>query len=107
MYLDISILGGHVEEWHIHRCNRKHIVCYQLHPQKHMTEWSTSDSLGDISWVQKAASQLYSYRTNVHSSTHPLNVQYVIACDQFYHAFSLQVTNAGVRRPGYEDNPIP
>jgi len=64
------------------------------------TEHLISDSLGNISWIQKATLQLY--RRNVpllHTS------RYVIHMTQFYQAFPvllLQVTNAGVRRPGYE-----
>jgi len=52
------------------------------------TEHSTSDNPGDISWVQKAAMQLY--RTNV-----PL-LHKSIARD------SHCTTSTGVRRPGYE-----
>ena len=67
-----------------------------------VTECLTSGSLGDVSWVQKAASQLY--RRNLpllHMSTqHPGN-------DQFYQAFpriSAASNKCGVRmrRPGYE-----
>jgi len=62
------------------------------------TECLTSDSLGDISWVQKATLQLY-WRNMplLHTS------RYVIAHDQFYQAFPtlvLQATNAGVRGLG-------
>ena len=70
-----------------------------------MTDCSTSDSLGDVSWVQKDDLQLY--RRNVpllHMS------RYVTACDQFYQAFphvntasnKHWVRRPGVRRPGYE-----
>jgi len=66
-----------------------------------MTERSTSDSLGDVSWIQKATLQLC--RRNVpllHTS------RYVIARDSVLPglppALILQETNAGVRRPGYE-----
>jgi len=64
------------------------------------TECSTSDNLGDISWIQKGALQLY--RRNVpllHMS------RYVIAHDSFTRpspTLILQATDAGGRRPGYE-----
>ena len=45
MYLDI---GGHVEEWHIPS------ALTIANTDCGMAEHSTSDSLGDISWVQKA-----------------------------------------------------
>ena len=57
-------------------------------------ERSTSDSLGDVSWIQKSALQLY--RRNVpllHTS------RYVIAHDS---ALRLQATNAGVRRESHQ-----
>jgi len=67
-----------------------------------MTECSTSDSLGDVSWIQKVTLQLY--RRNVpllHTS------RYVIPRDLVLPglppaALVLQVTNTGARRPGYE-----
>jgi len=65
-----------------------------------MTECSTSDSLYDISWVQKAALQLY--RRNVpllHTS------RYITARDSVYQAFPHVITASDkrwVRRPGYE-----
>ena len=87
-----------MEEWHIpgktvseSATNRKH---------RRMTEHLTSDSLGDTSWVQKAALQLC--RRNV-SLLHPS--RYVTVRDQFYQAFPAlvpQAKNAGVRRPVYE-----
>ena len=64
------------------------------------TERLTSDSSGNISWVQKATLQLY--RRNVpliHTS------RYVTACDSGFtrpSALVLQATNAWVRRSGYE-----
>jgi len=70
-----------------------------------MTERSTSDSLGDVSWIQKAALQLY--RRNVpllHMS------RYVTARDSVLPGLprvSTAATNAGVRRPGYEATGYP
>ena len=66
------------------------------------TERSTSDSLGDVSWIQKAALQLYRRNGMCHSSTCPGTSFHMT---QFYQAFPtlvLQATDAGVRRPGYE-----
>ena len=68
------------------------------------TERSISDSLGNFSWIQKAALQLY--RRNVpllHTS------RYVTAHDSCSFtrpspALILQATNTGVRRLGYEAN---
>jgi len=56
-------------------------------PDSRTTERSTSGSLGDVSWIQKAASQLY--RRNVpllHMCVHP-TPRYVIAHDRFYQPF--------------------
>jgi len=67
------------------------------------TGYSTPGSLGDVSSVQKAASQLY--RRNVPLLHTSPTSRYVTACDQYYQAFpkvASQVTNAGVTRPGYE-----
>ena len=58
------------------------------------TERSTSDSLGDISWIQKAALQLY--RRNVpllHTS------RYVIPCDSVLPAFP-RISTASDKRWG-------
>ena len=67
---------------------------------RRITERSTSDSLGDVSWVQKL---LYSCTEGkCHSSTRPGTSLHVT---QFYQAFPHVTTasdNAGVRRPGYE-----
>jgi len=65
-----------------------------------MTEHSTSNSLGDVSWVQKAALQMY--RRNVpipHMST-----QYpdVVACGHFYQAFPCSSTASDKCWGGYE-----
>jgi len=49
------------------------------------TGHSTPGSLGDVSWVHKAASQLY--RRNVPSLHTSPTFRYVIACDQYYQAF--------------------
>jgi len=64
-----------------------------------MTERSTSDSLGDVSWIQKAALQLY--RRNVpllHTS------RYVTACDSVlpFPRISTASDKHWLRRPGYE-----
>ena len=71
-----------------------------------MTECSTSDSLADVSWVQKAALQVY--RRNLpllHTS------RYVIARGSVLPGSSpalvLQATNAGAGRPGYEAKTLP
>ena len=54
-------------------------------------------SLGNVSQVQKATSQLYRrLKPLLHSSTHPPNIQLCVL---------LQVTNSGVRRPGNEAEP--
>ena len=63
------------------RKNRKWMH-YRSKPMVHRTECSTSDSLGNVSWVQEAALQLY--RRNVpllHMS------RYIITHDQSYQAF--------------------
>jgi len=64
----------------------------------HITnERSTSDSVSDVSWIQKATLQLY--RRNVpllHTS------RYVIPRDSVLPGLPMQVTKAGARRPGYE-----
>jgi len=68
------------------------------------TECSTSGSLDDVSWIQKAALQLY--RRNVsllHMSTQCLGTSlHVISFTRPSFTLVLQVTNARVRRPGYE-----
>ena len=57
-------------------------------------------------WVQKAASQLYSYRRNVpllHTSIQGPGISlHVISFTRPSPTLVLQVTNAEVRRPGYE-----
>jgi len=58
-----------------------------------MTEHSTSDSFGDVPWIQKAVLQLY--RRNVpllHTSRYALHMT---QCYQASPALVLQVTNAG------------
>ena len=96
-------IPGRLEEWH--RITASKWVCYRLQTQT--SEWlecSTAGSLGDISRVQKATLQLY--RRNVPLLHTP---RYVTAHDQFYQAFphiSMEVTNTGVRRPGYEANKL-
>jgi len=62
-----------------------------------MAERSTSDSLGDVSWIQKAALQVM-----CHSSTRPGTSYHVTQFTRPSPALVLQVTNAGARRPGYE-----
>ena len=59
-----------------------------------MTECLTSDSLGDVSWIQKAALQLY--RKNV-----PLlnTSRYIIACDS---GLPCDSTASDKRWGGYE-----
>ena len=45
-------MGGHVEEWHI---PRKTISTLLIATTDHaVTEWSTSGSLGDVSWVHES-----------------------------------------------------
>ena len=61
-----------------------------------MTERSTSGSLGDVSWIQKATLQLY--RRNV-PLLHSPGMSVLPGLPP---TLVLQVTNAGVRRPGYE-----
>ena len=69
-----------------------------------MTAPLTPDSLGNISWVQKATLQLY--RRNVPlltTSTQCVGMSlHVISFTRPSPTLILQVTNAGVRRPGYE-----
>jgi len=61
------------------------------------TECSTSDKLGNVSWIQKA---IYSCTEGMyHSSTRPGPSLHLT---QFYQAFPALATNAGVRRPGYK-----
>jgi len=72
-------IPGRVEEWHIP--GRTMSALPITNTDCRTTEHLTSDSLGDDSWVQKAALQLC--RRNVpllHTS------RYVIARDQFYQA---------------------
>jgi len=97
-----------VEEWHTPKKTASKRVRYRSQTRtRRMTECSTSDSLCDVSWIQKAALQLY--RRNV-----PLlqTSRYVIAHDSCSFtrpspALVLHVTNAWVRRPGYEANAYP
>ena len=62
-----------------------------------VTECLTSASLGDISWVQKAASQLY--RRNM--ALLDMFTHHVTAHDQFYQV-SPHLAYAGTKRPGYK-----
>jgi len=52
------------------------------------TEHLTSDSLDNVSWIQKAALQLYRRNVPLLHMSFPVLV--------------LQATNTGARRPGYE-----
>jgi len=57
-----SYIHGRVEEWHIPGKQQVTNVASALpiaNTDDRMTERSTLDSLGDVSWVQKAALQLY------------------------------------------------
>ena len=89
------MLGGCAEEWQISRKTTNKLVT---------TEHLTSGSLGDVSWVQKAALQLY--RRNVpllHMPTQrPRMSLHVISFARLSPMIVQQVTNAGVRRSGYE-----
>jgi len=70
MYLDV---GGVAHSW---KSCKSVSVLPIANMNRRMIERSKSDSLGNVSWVQKAALQLY--RRNVpllHTSS------YVIACD--------------------------
>ena len=65
------------------------------------TEHSISDSVGDLSWVQKVPLQLYRRNLpNLHTS------RYVISSTRPSPMLVLQATNAGLRRPGYEAKDI-
>ena len=59
-----------VEEWYIPR-------------KLQVSEPSTSGSLGDVSWVQKATLQLYRRKYATPPHVHPTS-RYVIVFDQFY-----------------------
>ena len=81
-YLDVWRSGTFLEKQQVSECatDYKH--------RCRTTEHLTSDSLGNVSWIQKAILQLY--RKNVlllHTSRHVI------------------VTNDGVRRCGYEATP--
>ena len=69
-----------------------------------MTECLTPGSLGDISWVQKAVSQLYIRNLPLlHMSTqHPGTSLHVISFTSPSLAFVLQAANARLKRHGYE-----
>ena len=58
MYLDVWRSGTFPEEQQVSEC-----AVPIANTDRRMTEHSTSDSLGDVSWIQKAALQLY--RRNV------------------------------------------
>jgi len=90
----LSDIPGHVEEWHIPRKAASKWVCYRS-PTRTVTECSTSDSLGDVSWIQKAALQLCRIH---HMSRYVMWLSFTRPSP----ALVLQATNAGVRRPGYE-----
>ena len=67
-----------------------------------ITEHSTLDNLSDVSWVQKAALQLYRKKCATPPHIH-LTSKYIVARDQFYHAFPCVSTASDkhwVRRPG-------
>ena len=77
------MLGECVEEWHVPRKTASKWVHYQSQNDHGTAEHLTSGSLGDTSWVQKAALQLY--RKNVpllHTSTQRSGTR-----DQFYQVF--------------------
>ena len=61
------------------------------------SEHSISDRLGDVSWVQKAALQLYERNVPLFHTS-----RYVISFTRPALVLVLQATNAGVKRPGYE-----
>jgi len=46
---------GHVEEWHIPEKSQVSECATNKSTNGRITKCSTSDSLGDVSWVQKAA----------------------------------------------------
>ena len=48
-----------LEEWHIPGKSKEVIMLLIATTTQGVTEWSTLDSLGAVSWVQKAAPQLY------------------------------------------------
>jgi len=94
MYLDVWRSGTFPEKQQVSECatDRKHRL--------------TSDSLSNVSWIQKATLQLY--RRNVplfHTS------RYVKPRDSVLPGLPpvlvLQATNAGARRPGYKANAFP
>ena len=99
-------VAGRVEEWRSGTFPEKPQVSTLLiaNMDHRMIERSTSDSLGDVSWVQNATLQLY--RRNVpllHTSTqHPGMSLHVISFTRPSPVLVLQATNTGVRRPGYE-----
>ena len=65
------------------------------------TEHSTSGSLGNVSWVQKATSQLY--RRNVpHFHAPPKHPGTSLHMTSFTRLSPHQVTNARAKRPRYE-----
>ena len=65
------------------------------------TERLTSDSLGNVSWIQEAALQLYRRIVSLVQVHHCTWLSFTRPSP----ALVLQATNAGVRRTGYEDNP--
>jgi len=91
-----------VEEWHFPRKPQVNVL--RIATTDHAaTEQTTSGSLGDISWVQKTP-----HRRNaplLHTSTQwPGKSLHVISFTRPSPALAQQVTNAGVRRSGYEVN---
>ena len=93
-YLDVRRSGTFLEKQQESECTVP--IAYT---DRRMTEHSTSDSLGDVSWIQKAALQQYR-KGMCHSSTHPGMSFHVT---QFYQDFPcVSNASAGLRRPGYE-----
>ena len=91
--------GGCVEEWHIPRITTS--VLPIANTDHGMTEHLTSDSLGDISWVLFSCTERICL-----SSTHPPMSRMWLSFTRHFPALVLQLTNAGVKRPGCEDNYI-
>jgi len=89
-------LPGRVEEWHIPgKITSDALVI--TNTDHRTTEHSISDSVGDLSWVQKVPLQLY--RRNL---PHLHISRYVISSTRPSPMLVLQVTTAEVRWPGYK-----
>ena len=92
---------GHVEKWHIPRKNTSKWVCYRSQPRT--IEWLSAQHQTVLVTFLGFRKPLYSRTEGMcHSSTCPGTSLDVISFTRPSPTLVLQVTNAGVRRPGYK-----